>query len=652
MKKTHLLCLLWFLGIAATVQSQTFDLVNSRLPMVSLDGLWRFHSGDDPAWADPDFDDSQWPLLNSTHVWDSKIYHDPGGMGWYRFRVTVPQDLHEITLDLPHILTCYQVFANGTLIGTYGKMPPNPVPTSGGFNMLYAVPSSARKGPAITFAIRVWQWPELGRFYGGGPLYSGSLVGRSREIESHDADLRASRHWIFNSTLILALLQTLAAMGSLALFLLRRSEREYLWFALVQISSAAVSWLALSFYFSAWPLIPHNQIEASLLGPCLNFAEIAFYFYLLKGERSVLFWIAITTTSLSILYSLGSGTTVLNPVTAYLGQDLLMLPVSVWILVLLFTRARQNFLDARLLVAPVVLQKACLLFQQLAILTATLGWQHTFEFRIRVTDSPFRIELVQVVDALFLLAVLTILILRFTRTRSQAERYASEVKGARSVQQFLIPDGLPHIPGLAIESDYRPAREVGGDFFQVIPNESDGSTLIVVGDIAGKWLEAGMLATLLVGAVRTAAAFTWDPALILSTLNNRLCGRGNATCLALLITATGATTLVNAGHLPPYLNGREFPMEGALPLGVIPNADFSVVHFQLAEGDSLILMSDGIAEAQKPDGELFGFDRITEHLAKSATASSLATAAQNFGQSDDITVLTIARRLPMPSTAS
>jgi serine phosphatase RsbU (regulator of sigma subunit) len=67
------------------------------------------------------------------------------------------------------------------------------------------------------------------------------------------------------------------------------------------------------------------------------------------------------------------------------------------------------------------------------------------------------------------------------------------------------------------------------------------------------------------------------------------------------------------------------------------------LHFQIGPYDKLTLISDGILEAQKPDGELFGFERITELLAHSTTASSLATAAQNFGQEDDITVLTIAR---------
>ena len=276
----------------------------------------------------------------------------------------------------------------------------------------------------------------------------------------------------------------------------------------------------------------------------------------------------------------------------------------------------------------------------------TLGWQQRWRGDLTFTRRPFPIGFADVTEALFLLAVSGILILRFTRTRSQEERFESEVRAAREVQQYLIPVHLPLTPGFTIESEYRPAREVGGDFFQVLPNAEDGSVLLVLGDVAGKGLHAGMLATLIVGAIRTAAKFTTDPERVLELLNERVQGRGLVTCQALLIERDGNVTLANAGHLPPYLNQREMPMEGALPLGAIPGMEFSVVRFQLAEGDSLMLMSDGVAEAQDVRGNLFGFERIGAMLTDGATAAGLAIAAQNFGQEDDITVLTVARAMP------
>jgi serine phosphatase RsbU (regulator of sigma subunit) len=85
------------------------------------------------------------------------------------------------------------------------------------------------------------------------------------------------------------------------------------------------------------------------------------------------------------------------------------------------------------------------------------------------------------------------------------------------------------------------------------------------------------------------------------------------------------------------------PMEGALPLGMVESAEFSVMHFQMAAGDTLVLMSDGVAEAQNERGDLFGFERINELLQKPITAAEVAAAAQNFGQEDDISVLSVTR---------
>lgn len=84
-------------------------------------------------------------------------------------------------------------------------------------------------------------------------------------------------------------------------------------------------------------------------------------------------------------------------------------------------------------------------------------------------------------------------------------------------------------------------------------------------------------------------------------------------------------------------------MEGALPLGMSPTAKFSLMHFQLAPGDRLLLMSDGVVEAQDKDGQLFGFERVNQLLQQPITASEIAAAAQNFGQQDDILVLRITR---------
>jgi serine phosphatase RsbU (regulator of sigma subunit) len=109
------------------------------------------------------------------------------------------------------------------------------------------------------------------------------------------------------------------------------------------------------------------------------------------------------------------------------------------------------------------------------------------------------------------------------------------------------------------------------------------------------------------------------------------------------IDADGQVTLANAGHMAPYLNGEPVQVEGSLPLGMLEGAEFSVTHFRLSECDRLMLMSDGIAEATDANGKLFGFQRVHELLRTAGSAAEVATAAQKFGQEDDISVISVTR---------
>jgi hypothetical protein len=247
---------------------------------------------------------------------------------------------------------------------------------------------------------------------------------------------------------------------------------------------------------------------------------------------------------------------------------------------------------------------------------------------------------------LALSGVIALLLLRRLSLSIQRQRQmALDVKQAQEVQQVLIPKQQTPIPGLTIETVYRPAREVGGDFFQIVQHATNGSALIVAGDVAGKGLKAGMLVALIVGAIRTVTDTSFDPAFVLDVLNRRLIRRGDAqaTCLAVHLDVDGDITIANAGHLPPYLNGKALEMEGALPLGIIEAAEPSVLCLHLEPGDTLLLMSDGIVEATNGEGQLFGFERISELLRLNISAADLADAAHAFGQEDDISIISVMR---------
>jgi serine phosphatase RsbU (regulator of sigma subunit) len=223
-----------------------------------------------------------------------------------------------------------------------------------------------------------------------------------------------------------------------------------------------------------------------------------------------------------------------------------------------------------------------------------------------------------------------------------------EFKSARELQQVLIPETLPSLPGFTFTSAYRPAQEVGGDLFQVIPPEGayEGSTLFLLGDVSGKGLKAAMTVSLIVGAARTLARFVPRPGEMLSELNLRLFGRlqgGFATCLAVRLGPEGQCVIASAGHPAPYLNKHEVDLPGALPLGVVATARYDEKSIDLKEGDHFALYTDGLLEARGANGEIFSFERLDALFSARPNAARAINAAVDFGQEDDITVLTLPR---------
>lgn len=164
----------------------------------------------------------------------------------------------------------------------------------------------------------------------------------------------------------------------------------------------------------------------------------------------------------------------------------------------------------------------------------------------------------------------------------------------------------------------------------------------MIGDVSGKGLQAAMLGTLAVGALRSMADEDIEPAEALHRLNRivlRTDIAGFITCLCLKLSPSGEVTLANAGHLSPYLNGVEMTVEAGLPLGVVPEIEYQQSWFRLPSTARLTLLSDGVVEARSRTGELFGFERTSE--ISQQPASEIAAAAHKHGQEDDITIITL-----------
>jgi hypothetical protein len=233
------------------------------------------------------------------------------------------------------------------------------------------------------------------------------------------------------------------------------------------------------------------------------------------------------------------------------------------------------------------------------------------------------------------------------RLRLELDKAAldTELAAAREIQRLMVPEELPPTPGYAIESIYRPAAQVGGDFFQVIAL-GGGQTLVVAGDVSGKGLSAAMIVSMVIGMLNTVSRTSQDPAQILAELNERLYERkhgGFVTCLAVRLDPTGRAVLANAGHLPPWLNGSAIAFAGSLPLSIVASAAPEQVTLDMRPGDRLTLITDGVVEARDAQGALFGFDRTQALMREEASPLVLAEAAIHHGQDDDLTVISILR---------
>jgi hypothetical protein len=634
--------------VAAPVP-QPFDLDYDRQPILTLNGQWRFQPGDDPQWANPSFDDSKWPLLRSDRDWSEQGYKDMSGMAWYRFKVVVPENAPPLSLYIPAFLTSYEVFADGARIGGFGGMPPH-AETDHNIPLTLAVPSSTKAAHTVTFAFRVWHAKFWSKYSGGGP-HAAPLIGVTALIEDHAHKEALTQSWGLVDEIVLAILEGLAGLAALTFFYLRSSEREYLWFGLMLLASAAVR------CFSNWAqshqiaVLLRDDISGLLAGVS-SLAAIAFYVTFLHGRRGPLFWLAVASTALGVLAEFADNfVTTVQQTQALVA--LFLIPFSVWVIALLIRSTRAGLADAKLLLVPVLLQQAAALVGIGIWLSYLAGWQHTYaQEDVALSTWPFFFTLTDVADALFLLAMLTILIYRFTRMSQEEERLEGELGAARSVQHTLIPDELPFLAGFKMASFYKPAGEVGGDFFQVIPLEElgcaagdqEGGALILVGDVSGKGLQAAMTVSLILGTLRTLTDHTQAPARILAGLNRCLVAGSNGgftTCLVMLLDSTGGLRIATAGHLSPYCNGKELELDDGLPLGITLDATYTETTFQLAPGDKMTMISDGVLEARNPAGELFGFDRT--RALSTQDAAYIAHAAQDFGQEDDITVLTLSR---------
>jgi steroid delta-isomerase-like uncharacterized protein len=234
-----------------------------------------------------------------------------------------------------------------------------------------------------------------------------------------------------------------------------------------------------------------------------------------------------------------------------------------------------------------------------------------------------------------------------------------ELRLARSIQQASLPKEVPSLEGWQIYPFYRPAREVGGDFYDFHPL-SEGRLGLVVGDATGKGVPAALVMSTTCGMLRLAAQSSSSPGEMLQRVNETLFPyippNMFVTCFyAILEPESGSLTYANAGHDLPYLcrnSEAEELMARGMPLGLMPGMSYEEKQTLLQAGEAALLYSDGLVEAHGPEGEMFGFPRLRARVAEYGGERSLGDflmeelysfVGEGWEQEDDITLLTLER---------
>lgn len=243
---------------------------------------------------------------------------------------------------------------------------------------------------------------------------------------------------------------------------------------------------------------------------------------------------------------------------------------------------------------------------------------------------------------------------------ARRERIDQELRVAGVIQQTLLPRDLPDLPGWELRAFYRPAREVGGDFYDVVSLD-DGKVVVLEGDVTDKGVPAALVMATCRSALRSATERSDDPAEILRMTNDALVDdipeTMFVTCFCGVID-DDKIRFANAGHpLPLLLDGTAVTAIRAtgMPLGMLPNSTYEVVEVPVPMGGALVITSDGVAEAHGADGSMYGFDRVARVVAEADDPlSAMVDDVDRFApiQEDDITIVLLRRRASAAAAAT
>ena len=635
---------------------------NSELPD---EILWHFSPGDDPRWADPLYDDSNWELVNP---WLNVLKPEAkkwGGIGWFRKVIKIDSSLTSKTIGVHlHQDGASEVFLNGKKIFTFGKVSEDKIEEKFYDPFYSPYVFSFDSNTVYTIAIRYSNHSDVGweYFYNkffGHLGFSISLFDFDRNI---DSDLllihkRTSFDWVING---------FAIAFSLIFFLLYffySKRKQNLYFAsfvfgiaLMSTSSdlqligntsleliavyRIVQFIAFSFIFTFFLLFIYETVYHRIIKLFWAFfaAFIAINGFAFFGSSAIFDNMMPLAIVLSILTIESFRVFIIGIVRKV--ENIRILAIGSIIFLILFLSS--FFISPLIPKSILTVLVMPLMFLNITVLPVFMAIYLAKSYGKTQTDLEDKIISVQELSAKQIEQERknAELQLQAELERAENKRKTEELEQARKLQLSMLPEVVPLLPDTDITAYMKTATEVGGDYYDFHVSESSVLTN-VIGDATGHGLDAGMLVSITKGLFHNLAP---QPELeqVIAQLNSAFISMKLAPrymSLALLRISGNHLKVIGAG-MPPFLfyqksSGTINEIEPSGPLlGAFPEYKYPVRNYDLSTGDIILLMSDGFIERRNAAGEMYGWEQ-GKHLFSTVTHLNSQQIIEEFVKAGD-----------------